>query len=176
MVGIWGLSLRNLARTLGLIASLISPSAALSQEGGLITLTLNGDQLELPLSAGHSDWIGSRGFAEVSIMTRPTDVQSWQHFQSLRLAFDLLRTGAQSPEMSILRRSDDAGFQRWYSRSDNGALSVAITGRDLDGKQLQITGTFSGTLGISEDFGRTIDLSDPMPVTGTFDVTLHPIQ
>jgi len=167
--------LRSL-RTICFGVSVFAASTAAAQEGGLIAITLADERLELPLNAGHSDWTGSEGFAKVSILTRPTDLKTWEQFQSLRLAFDLLRHGAQTPEMSLLRRGDDDGFERWYSRPDLGGLRVTVTDRSLDGAQLRVSGTFLGMLGISPDFGRTIDLSEPMSVSGTFDVTLLPIR
>ncbi|WP_247082059.1 hypothetical protein [Marivita sp. S6314] len=151
-------------------------SCANAQETGFITLTLADEQFEMPLSAGHSDWTGSRGFAEVSIMARPSQVETWQRFQSLRLTFDLLRSGAQSPEMSLLRRTKDAGFERWYGQSDRGGLAVLITDRSLADSLLQVSGTFTGTLGQSTNFGQTIDFGTPMPVSGTFAVTLLPVR
>jgi hypothetical protein len=150
--------------------------AAAAKENGRITLFLGDERLELPLSAGHSDWTGSPGFAQVSILTRPSDVKTWQRFQSLRLAFDLLRSRAQMPEMSLLRRTGDAGFERWYGRTDSGGLIVTVQDRALEGDLLRVSGSFAGRLGQSPDFGQTIDLSAPMPVSGTFEVTLLPIR
>ncbi|WP_299783869.1 hypothetical protein [uncultured Marivita sp.] len=163
-------------RMLWLGASLFAANMATATEGGFITIVLADERLELPLNAGHSDWTGSAGFAKVSILTRPTDLETWQRFQSLRLAFDLLRNGAQLPEMSLLRRSRGSGFERWYGRADSGGLAVVVTDRALDGDLLQVSGSFTGTLGQSFDFGQTIDLSTPMPVSGTFEVRLLPIR
>lgn len=156
--------------------SLLAASMATAKEEGRITLTLADETLELPLSSGHSDWTGSQGFVRVSILTRPSDLGTWQRFQSLRLAFDLLRDRAQLPEMSLLRRTEDAEFERWYGRVDSGGLIVTVTDRDLKDDLLRISGTFIGSLGQSADFGKTIDLSAPMPVSGTFEVTLLPIR
>ncbi|MBO6883795.1 MAG: hypothetical protein JJ869_09480 [Marivita sp.] len=156
--------------------SLFAASIAAAKEDGLITLTLADQTLELPLSAGHSDWTGTQGFIRVSIFSRPSDLETWKRFQSLRLAFDLLRNSAQLPEMSLLRRTGDADFERWYGRGDSGGLTVMVTDSALDGDLLRVTGTFTGTLGQSGDFGRTIDLSAPMPVSGDFSVTLLPIR
>lgn len=163
-------------RILCLGAGCFAASMSTAREGGQITITMGGERLELPLNPGHSDWTGSQGFAKVSILTRPADLETWQRFQSLRLAFDLLRSGVQTPEISILRRGDDAGFERWYGRADRGGLMVNVTDRSIDGTLLQVSGTFTGTLGQSHDFGGTIDLSAPMPVSGTFDVKLLPVR
>lgn len=163
-------------QTLCLWAFLLIASAASASEEGSITLILADERLELPLSAGHSDWTGSHGFAKVSILTRPNDVETWQQFQSLRLAFDLLRNGAQMAEMSLLRRTVDAGFERWYGRTDSSGLIVTLQDRAFDDDLLRVSGSFTGLLGQSTDFGQTIDLSAPMPVSGTFAVTLRPIR
>lgn len=163
-------------RMAALATLLLAARMVPASEDGYISITLPEAQLDLPLSAGHSDWTGSEGFARVSILTRPADLATWQRFQSLRLAFDLLRNGAQSPEMSLLRRTEDAGFERWYGQAARGGLRVIITKRRLDGDVLQIGGTFTGTLGQSHDFGQTIDLSVPMPVSGSFSATLLPIR
>lgn len=122
--------------------SLLAASMATAKEEGRITLTLADETLELPLSSGHSDWTGSQGFVRVSILTRPSDLGTWQRFQSLRLAFDLLRDRAQLPEMSLLRRTEDAEFERWYGRVDSGGLIVTVTDRDLKDDLLRISGTF----------------------------------
>lgn len=163
-------------RALCIGAMLAVASVATAKENGRITLFLDDERLELPLSAGHSDWTGLPGFAKVSILTRPSDVETWQRFQSLRLAFDLLRSRAQMPEMSLLRRTGDAGFERWYGRTDSGGLIVTVQDRALDGDVLRVSGSFAGQLGQSSDFGQTIDLSAPMQVSGTFEVTLLPIR
>jgi hypothetical protein len=162
-------------RTLGLVTILFAPTMASAEEDGQITLILADERLELPLNTGHSDWTGSRGFAKVSILTRPTDLETWERFQSLRLAFELLRNRAEMPEMSLLRRTDVA-FERWYGRADDGGLTVMVTYRSLEGDVLSVSGTFDGNLGQSGDFGQTIDLSKPMPVSGTFEVRLLPIR
>lgn len=171
-----GFSRISALRWLFVAVACFAGSMACAAESGRITLTLATERLELPMKPGHSDWTGSRGFAKVSILTRPTDVATWERFQSLRLAFDLLRTGAQAPEISLLRRGEDTGFERWYGRSERGGLAVAVTNRAFDGTALTVSGSFSGMLGRSLDFGQTIDLSTPMPVSGTFEVTLLPIR
>lgn len=171
-----GFRFLRVARAFCISTSLISASMTTAKEQGHITLTLTDEILELPLSTGHSDWSGSHGFVRVSILTRPSDLETWQRFQSLRLAFDLLRDRAQLPEMSILRRADDAEFERWYGKGNRGGLIVTVSDRSLEGDFLRVSGTFTGTLGQSEDFGLTIDLSTPMPVSGEFDVTLLPIR
>ncbi|WP_439123137.1 hypothetical protein [Marivita sp.] len=163
-------------RILSIATTLLAANMAPANEAGFISITLVDEQYNLPLSAGHSDWTGTGGFAKVTILTRPSDLQTWHSFQSLRLAFDLFRNSAQTPEMSLLRRTGDAGFERWYGRNDSGGLIVVVTDRNLDGAFLQVGSTFSGTLGQSLDFGQTIDLSAPMPVSGTFEAKLLPIR
>ncbi|SHG70674.1 hypothetical protein [Marivita hallyeonensis] len=171
-----GLGFARALQKLCLGASLLAATVATATESGYVTLTLGNEQFELPLNAAHSDWTGSPGFAKVSILSRPTEVATWERFQSLRLAFDLLRTGATTPELSLLRRRDDAGFERWYGRSESGGLTVVITERSLNDTELTVSGSFTGTLGRSDNFGQTIDLSEPMPVSGRFEVTLLPIR
>ena len=163
-------------RVICILATLIATTMAEAREDGRITLTLADQTLDLPLSAGHSDWTDAQGYVSVSILTRPSDPVAWQRFQSLRLAFDLLRHRAQMPEMSLLRRSGDAQFERWYGRAADGGLTVTVTDSAFEDDLLSITGTFDGTLGQSVDFGKTIDLSAPMPVSGTFEVNLLPIR
>lgn len=165
----------RIVRSMCIGVLLLLASHATAREDGHITLRLPDEELNLPLSAGHSDWTSSQGFVQVSILTRPNDLDTWQRFQSLRLAFDLLRNRAQMPEMSLLRRTGDAAFERWYGRADRGGLSVTVSDQARNGDLLHIRGTFAGTLGRSRDFGQTIDISTPMPVSGTFEVTLMPI-
>lgn len=176
MTAFLGFRWLHAALALCMTLSFITAPMANAKEEGHITLTLANETLELPLSAGHSDWTGSHGFLRVSILTRPSDLETWQRFQSLRLAFDLLRDNAQLPEMSLLRRAEGSEFERWYGRMDSGGLIVTVTDRSLEDNLLRVSGIFSGTLGRSTDFGQTIDLSAPMPVSGTFVVTLLPIR
>ena len=176
MIAFPGFRCPHWLHTLSISTVLFLASEVMAEEDGQITLLLADERLELPLSAGHSDWTGSGSFAKVSILTRPDNVETWERFQSLRLAFDLLRTRAQMPEISLLRRAGDAGFERWYGRTDSGGLRITVHDRALDGDLLSVSGRFEGMLGRSLDFGQTIDLSDPIPVSGTFEVTLLPIR
>lgn len=171
-----GFGVAHALRALFLASTLFAASKATATEEGLISLTLADEAFDLPLSTGHSDWTSSQGFVQVSILARPPDMATWARFQSLRLAFDLLQNRAQFPELSLLRRTDDAEFERWYGRRDSGDLKVILTDTFLDGDLLRISGSFDGALGQSRDFGRTIDMSSPMPVTGLFEVTLLPIR
>jgi len=60
---------------------------------------------------------------------------------------------------------------------NRGGLSVTHDSHAVEGtRRLSVGGSFKGTLGPSETYGRDIDLSNAVPVSGNFTVTLEALD
>ncbi len=156
-------------------AAALSPLAVQAAEGGAVSLEIGGETVEFPLWAGQSDWSGSEVFASVNIYARPTDEATWARFKTLALGFTVTGAGVDSPELSLSRVAAD-GIEKLHAGADAGGLAVTVDTRAVAGYEMTLSGTFSGRMGPSDNFGRDIDLSDPVPVTGRFSVTLGPVE
>ena len=154
---------------------LVSPMA-FAQEGGEITLVFDGETFTFPLSAGHSDWSGSARYGSVNILARPTDDATWKRFKTLALWFELVNGKAADPKASLLRVAGDGSLSRIFSRQDQGGLIVDVKAHSYEEDILRIDGSFTGTFGQSEDFGREIDLSDPVALSGDFALSVAPVR
>lgn len=156
----------------------LAPIAALAEEGGMVTLDIGGAAYEFPLEAGQSDWNGYEAygavFGSVNIYTRPTDEATRALFKQLTLGFSLEKAGTVAPEFS-LNRMVDGELAKLFGSKDTSA-EVTVEAAVIDGDYLILSGSFSGDLGTSRNYGGDIDLSDPVPVSGRFEVTLLSIK
>lgn len=153
--------------------TLAAPAAA--QEGGEVVLTLDGEEVAFPLWESQSDWSGGAGpWASINIYARPTDPEAWERYKTFTLGFSGTEN-AGSPEASLSRMQGDA-LQRLHSDDEAGSLAVSLDGASVEGEFLTLSGTVSGAFGPSDNFGRDIDMSDPVPIEGRFSVTLGPVE
>ena len=158
------------------VGLLFSLSATLgnAEEGGEVTLTIAGQDYVLPLHAEQSDWSGSRDYGSVSITVRPTDNATREKFRGFNIGFEFGGDQASNPEARLARIA--AGdVEQLFGKADTGGLSVQIQSVSVSGDELTIAGTFSGVLGASSDYGRTIDQANSVPVSGSIAVTLGPV-
>jgi len=155
-------------------ALLITPFAAFAEESGAVTLEIDGTSYEFPLEASQSDWGGSVTYGSVNIYSKPTDEATWALFKRLTLGFTITNGTTDAPELG-LSRMVGGEMQKLFGSKDTGA-TVTLEDASVDGDFLTLTGSFSGTLGTSKNYGSDIDLSDPVPVTGNFSVTLGPVE
>ncbi|KZY42882.1 hypothetical protein A3731_32435 [Roseovarius sp. HI0049] len=156
-----------LAATIGL--------AAHAEEGGELVLDVNGETYTYTLVPGQSDWSGSESFGSASLYARPSDKSS--PLQSLMLGFNLAPGGAERGEIN-LRTVSDGETIRYFAGADaeEGGLVVTLDNSSVSGEELSVSGSFQTQLGTSDNYGRDIDLTEPMEMQGSFDVTLGPVE
>jgi hypothetical protein len=164
--------MKNLLISLALV--ILAPIAAFAEEGGVLTLEIEGAVYEFPLNAGQSDWGGTQAYGSVNIYSRPTDEATWALFKQLTLGFTLQQTVADAPEISLNRMVGDE-MEKLFGNAEAGA-EVTLDEVITDGDFLTISGSFKGDLGTSRNYGGDIDLSEPVPISGTFVVTLLSIN
>jgi hypothetical protein len=157
---------------------MVSGTAAsgLAQSTGTVTLTIEGEERIIPISGG-SEWYGGETRPYISLDARALDDNGREELV-MGLGFDAPRWDASAPEMTLWRFEDGELVQRLraYQEEERGALTVTLDNHELDGTTLKLTGRLEGTLGTSENRGADIDLSDGVPVVGTFSVTLEQLD
>jgi hypothetical protein len=148
-------------------------TSGLAQSMGTVTLTIEGEERSIPISGG-SEWYGGENRPYISLDARALDDNGREELV-MGLGFDAPRWDASAPEMTLWRFEDGELVQRLraYQEEERGALTVTLDNHELDGTTLKLTGRLEGTLGTSENRGADIDLSDGVPVVGTFSVTLE---
>lgn len=170
------MSLRTAALSAALAA--FGPAApAIAQSAGELTLTLAGEERVVPLWASQSDWSGGESWPSINIYARAFD-ENGENPLVVSLGFDAPGWTPGRAEMQLTSYEDGEAVLQLFSGEDEeeGALSVVVDGHEVDGTTLTLTGSFDGTMGTSDNFGRDIDLSDGVPVTGTFAVTLDELE
>ena len=154
------------------LAALLAGQPALAQEEGTLTLEIGGVTGTFMLWGSQSDWSGSASDPSVNIYARPADEATRSAFAVFTLGFYGLGTAGESAEATV-QKADGA---RLWSKVEQGALGVRVDSASAEGDFLSISGTVEGQMGTSESFGRDIDLSSPAPLSGTFSVTLGPVE
>lgn len=158
-----------------LAAALAALPAAAQESTGEITATIGGEQRTWYVTESdrmsQSDWSGSPNWASVSLFghTAPDTVMTSK--QALMIGFTATGTGAASdPEIGYLSESMS---KAWVS---DDTATVTIDSMTAEGDRLSLTGSFTATMGYSEDYGRTVDTSDPREISGRFDVSVGPVR
>jgi hypothetical protein len=169
------LSIRFGMRSALVACSLALASPAVAEEGGEVVLTIGGEDFVFPLWESQSDWMDGGAFSSVNIYSRPTDEETWARFKTFTLGFSGPISAPGDPEAS-LTRIVDGERQELYSEDEAGGLAVAIDEASVEGELLTVSGTLSGAFGTSENWGNDIDLSEPVPISGRFMVTLGPVE
>jgi hypothetical protein len=97
---------------------------------------------------------------------------------TLGLSFEASGWSPSGAEMDLSRFDGGERVLRVFGReeAERGGLAIELEEHEIDGGRLSLTGRFTGALGPSENFGRDIDLSDGVPVSGRFSVTLETLE
>lgn len=150
-------------------------AAAQAEERGTLALTIDGESYDYELWAAQSDWSGSESFGSVSIFAQPVDRDV--ALGSIMFGFSLAAGNAERGEIN-LRTEQDGETIRYFAGADpeEGGLAVTLDEASVSGEELSVTGSFRTQAGTSDNFGRDIDLTDPMQIEGTFDVVLAPYE
>ncbi|WP_099827992.1 hypothetical protein [Oceaniglobus indicus] len=164
------------APLLGLVITMGLSTPSLAQSSGEITLTIAGEAWIVPLSE-ESDWNGSERRPYIWIDARSLDEDGRENVV-VGLSFDALDWTASAPEMTLWRFEDGTLMKRlWaFEESNRGGLQVTLDSHEVEGATLRMTGSLMGMLGPSENRGETIDMSDGVPVSGSFNVTLEALD
>jgi hypothetical protein len=146
---------------------------ALGESVGEMSLTIAGEEHVVPLWGSQSDWSGGESWPSINIYARAFN-EDGEDPLVVSLGFEAPRWTVGGTEMRLTRYENGEVAQRLYSGedADEGGLLVSIDAHEVNGTELTLTGRFEGTMGTSENSGRDIDLSDGVPVAGTFEVTL----
>lgn len=144
---------------------------------GELILTVDGEERVVPLWENQSDWSGSENWPSVNIYARAFN-EAGENPLVVTLGFEAPQGTPGSPELTVTQYEDGAVAERLFSGSDaeDGGLSVVLERQMVDGSTLSLSGSFTGTIGTSENRGRDIDLSNGIAVQGTFSVTLDELK
>ncbi|MDF3605310.1 hypothetical protein PE067_03525 [Paracoccus sp. DMF-8] len=148
-----------------------------AQSSGEITVMIAGAERTIPVWAEQSDWSGSEDWPSINIHVRDfTD--NGEEPIVVSLGFEASRWEPSAPEldMSLYEIKERVAVLYGREEQERGGLSVTLDDHSIDGTQLSISGSFEGMLGPSDNFGNDIDLSQGVPVTGTFSVTLEQLE
>ncbi len=143
-----------------------------AQETGRFDLEIGETPYIFPLSPEESSWSGSENFAAITIEARPADDATSEAFGPFTLTFDYTGGTVNNPELTLTRVLPDGTTQKLYSDDGTSAVVVTVDRISADGDTLDLDGNISGTLGTSEDMGRTVAFDAPLSISGTFDLTL----
>jgi opacity protein-like surface antigen len=149
-------------------------TAGLAQATNELIVTIADDERTLTVS-DEIEWNGVERQPYVWIDASAVDDET-NEVLNVALTFGAADWKASEPEMTvwIVRGGEVLKQLAAYEEEARGGLSVTIDSHALDGTSLSLTGTFEGTLGIPgpKSQGRPVDLSQGVPVTGSFNVTL----
>lgn len=153
--------------------AILVTSSAWAEEGGEALLTVADVEQAFALATS-SDFSGSPDFPSVNLsLSGPRDGNATD-VVSVMLGFEIHGDEAPSPEARLLRRvGEETEWLFCYSEAEPGGLTVALEEFAIDGDLMSVHGQFSCNFGTSENYGRDIDLSDPLAVSGQFNVTLE---
>lgn len=157
-------------RTALLSLALAAPCVALAEEQGSIAATIDSEERSYNLTPSQSDWSGwgNGGGGSVSIIAgEDAPDGGWYDFS---LGFSWAGDTASNPEISA--KLDDT---KLFGDEDTG-VSVTLSSVSIDGDFLTVSGDFEGAIGPSQNRGRDIDADGRVPISGTFDVTLGPVE
>ena len=158
-----------------LVCAVFVPALAQAQEGGSVVIEYEGQSYEFPLQAGQSDWGGSTAYGSVNIYARPTDDATWALFKTLTLGFSFMGDTVDGAEISLTRLIEGDILQNVFGDEDTG-LVVGLEEATVDGAFLSVSGQFSSGMGTSQNYGGTIDMANPMAISGSFNVILGPVE
>ena len=147
----------------------LSAAPALAQEpGGTFTGTLDGSPITCQFWPDQSDFTSLGATRSVNIWTSRCEGDEGQ----LTLGFEQVGEATASVEIRLQGAGDSGDL---YGDTDTGA-TVAITSASEEGGLLALSGMVSARLGPSDDRGRTIDMSAPKALEGSFDGVLNALS
>jgi len=155
----------------------VLPTASHAQSSGELTLNIAGEERTIPVWPEQSDWSGGESWPSINIYARDFRDEG-EEPAMVSLGFAASRWEPSLPEMDLVLYENRKPVGRLYAREEEerGGLTVIVDSHVIDGTSLSLTGSFEATLGPSDNYGGDIDLSQGVPVTGTFAVTLETLE
>jgi hypothetical protein len=158
-----------------MVAIIMVTAGALAEEGGEALLTIGGVEQVFRLSPS-SDFSGSPQYPSVSMSLAAPRENNATDVASISLGFEFSTTSedVSSAEARLFRRAGEKTETLYcHDEAERGGLTVTIEEQAIEGNFMSVKGRFSGNFGASENYGRDVDLSSPVPVSGEFTVTLE---
>ncbi|PVA05569.1 hypothetical protein [Thalassorhabdomicrobium marinisediminis] len=152
-------------------------TASYSQSSGTVTLIVADQERTIPVWSDQSDWSGGESWPSINIYARDFS-DSGEEPALISLSFEAAGWQPSAPEMDLVLYENRKSVGRLFAREEEerGGLTVIVDSHAFDGTSLSLSGSFEGTLGPSDNYGNDIDLSQGVPVTGTFDVVLETLE
>lgn len=148
-----------------------------AQESASIILEVGNQSIPFELEASQSDWSGSESGGSVNISANPVDIDALeQAYWRLNIGFQFSGTNGDRATASVLRTTTNGERQSLFSEHDQGDMTVDLSEISVNGDLLSVSGTMAGQMGASSNYGRDIDLSEPLDFSGSFAVTLGPVN
>ncbi|KQI73008.1 hypothetical protein AN191_03645 [Loktanella sp. 5RATIMAR09] len=168
-------SRHHLALAICLATSLAT--ASYSQSTGTVTLIVADQERTIPVWSDQSDWSGSENWPSINIYARDFS-DNGEEPALISLSFEASAWQPSVPEMDMVLYENRKSVGKLFAREEagRGGLIVTVDSHAFDGASLSLTGSFEATLGPSDNYGNDIDLSQGVPVTGTFDVVLEAME
>lgn len=154
---------------------LTTVSSASADEMGQAALFIDGEKHQFELNAQQSDWSGSADYASVNITLKAAHETTRSLYPALSVGFEYSGGQVRAIEIRLMKKADSGGILRLYGAPDTGRITLEEGSFAVAGQELSFSGGLETMLGTSENFGRDIDLSNPLKVTGTLTVTLGPV-
>lgn len=155
---------------------LAATPAAAQQVTGQIAATLDGETrgwfITETEEMSQSDWSGTPEWAMVSLLGHTTPDTIMNSREALMIGFTATGPG---PATDVEIRFLAEGLSKAYvAKEDNAA--VTIESLSAKGDRLSLSGSFTATMGYTEDFGRTIDMANSRAIEGTFEADIGPVR
>lgn len=152
-------------------------TASYSQSSGTVTLIVADQERTIQVWSDQSDWSGGESWPSINIYARDFS-DSGEEPALISLSFEAAGWQPSAPEMDLVLYENRKSVGRLFAREEEerGGLTVIVDSHAFDGTSLSLSGSFEGTLGPSDNYGNDIDLSQGVPVTGTFDVVLETLE
>ena len=152
-------------------------TASYSQSSGTVTLIVADQERTIPVWSDQSDWSGSESWPSINIYARDFS-DNGEEPALVSLSFEASGLQPSAPEMDMVLYENRKPVGRLFAREEEerGGLTVTVDSHAFDGTSLSLTGSFDATLGPSDNDGGDIDLSQGVPVTGSFQVVLEALE
>lgn len=134
---------------------------AMAQEtAGTISGTLDGAPVIWTFSAAQSDFLWGTSLASISLMGWPDAAP--EGFAMISIGFGLQQGSPANPEVLLMPRGDGLAL---FGRD----IEITLTEAGIEGEALRLSGSMSGVLGQTSDYGANVDMSAPRQIDLTFD-------
>ncbi|MBI1416798.1 MAG: hypothetical protein GC146_06185 [Limimaricola sp.] len=156
----------------------LSAAFAKAEESGEMVLTIGGEEQHFRLDPKQSDWGGGKGEGSGPDLMIPTimgwaaDEKTREHYGVFSLSFTMYDDDISSPELQLSRKVGDT-WEQLFASDEKGGLTLEISEHQIDGFTATVSGTFTADMGVTPNYGRDVDLTNPLAVSGRFTAVLN---